>query len=63
METKKKLEFQAFQSLRADLTYRIEEIESLQIELDTLKKVRQKVDAKISELNTKVTSSDEKSDG
>ena len=63
METKKKLEFQALQSLKADLTYRIEEIESLNVELECLKKIKQKIDAKISELNARVTSSDEKSGG
>jgi len=41
-----KFEFETLESLRKDLTYRIDEIESLQIELETLKNVRQKLDAK-----------------
>lgn len=48
-----KLEFETLESLRKDLTYRIDEIESLQTELECLRKIRQKLDSKISELNAK----------
>jgi cell division protein FtsB len=48
--TCKKLEFKALENLREDLTYRIDEIESQQTELETLKKIREKIDAKINEL-------------
>lgn len=52
-----KAEFEILESLRKDLTYRIDEIESLQTELETLKSVRQKLDAKINELKTKLEES------
>ena len=55
----RKFEFEILESLRKDLTYRIDEIESLQLELETLKNVRQKLDAKISELKTKLEESNE----
>ena len=54
-----KFEFEILGSLRKDLTYRIDEIESLQTELETLKNVRQKLDAKISELKIKLEESNE----
>lgn len=54
-----KFEFEILESLRKDLTYRIDEIESLQIELECLRKIRQKLDAKIGELNIKLQESNE----
>lgn len=52
-----KFEFEILESLRKDLTYRIDEIESLQTELECLRKIRQKLDAKIGELNVKLEES------
>jgi FtsZ-binding cell division protein ZapB len=48
------VEYQILESLRKDLTYRIDEIECLQTELECLKNIRQKLDAKIGELNAKL---------
>jgi predicted nucleic acid-binding Zn-ribbon protein len=59
-----KVEFETLEGLRKDLTYRIDEIESLQTELQCLKNIRQKLDTKITELKTKLQeSSPEKSPG
>ena len=59
-----KAEFETLESLRKDLTYRIDEIESLHTELECLKNIRQKLDTKITELKTKLQeSSPEKSPG
>jgi FtsZ-binding cell division protein ZapB len=49
-----KAEFEALESLRKDLTYRIDEIESLQTEVQCLKNIRQKLDTKITELKIKL---------
>ena len=54
-----KAEFEILESLRKDLTYRIDEIENLQTELECLRNIRQKLDAKIGELTAKLEKSNE----
>jgi hypothetical protein len=54
----RKLEFEALESLRKDIAFRIEEIENMQIELEVLKQIQKRIDNKISEVKAKLKEGD-----